>query len=294
MTVAQKTAKANFKKAIEYRKKTGVSLKEAFAHVYGKKVGAAPKKKAAKKAAPKKAAGKKIILLPTIGSILNFKGKIWGIDIGIKQIKVGNEIYFQLMDETNNKPIIKIIPNLSASELDATAYDITEYIKYYTPFASTAIEMQKLKEKLKKWVRMVSKEVNKLNKKTAPKKAAKKVVKKAAPKKAARKKHTKYGKVKAHTRRVAGVKKPESIHKDTKSHNVNIKVVSGVAKSSYALYHNVTSEIDKAKKYILIAENNIIRLKSFGNSPTAKKSIKMLKEYIKEQKTHITQLKKHI
>jgi hypothetical protein len=115
MTAAQKAAKANFKKAIEYRKKTGVSLKEAFAHVYGKKkVGAAPKKKAAKKAAPKK--------------------------------------------------------------------------------------------------------------------AAKKVVKKAAPKKAAKKKHTKYGKVKAHVRRVAGMKKPESVHKDTKSHNVNIRVVSGYKK----------------------------------------------------------------
>jgi hypothetical protein len=151
--------------------------------------------------------------------------------------------------------------------------------------------MQKLKEKLKKWVRMVSKEVNKLNKKPAPKKVA---TKKAAPKKTAKKKHTKYGKVKAHVRRVAGMKKPESVHKDTKSHNVNIRVVSGVGKSSYALYHNVTNEIDKAKKYIIIAENNIIRLKSFGNSPTAKKSIKMLKEYIKEQKTHITQLKKHI
>jgi hypothetical protein len=118
MTAAQKTAKANFKKAIEYRKKTGVSLKEAFAHVYGKKVGAAPKKKAAKKAAPKKAA-KKVV------------------------------------------------------------------------------------------------------KKAAPKKVAKKT----APKKAAKKKHTKYGKVKAHVRRVAGV------HKDTKSHNVNIRVVSGVGKS---------------------------------------------------------------
>jgi hypothetical protein len=49
MTAAQKTAKAKFKQAIAYRQKTGVSLKEAFAHVYGKKVGAAPKKKAAKK-----------------------------------------------------------------------------------------------------------------------------------------------------------------------------------------------------------------------------------------------------
>jgi hypothetical protein len=118
MTAAQKTAKANFKKAIEYRKKTGVSLKEAFAHVYGKKVGAAPKKKATKKAAPKKAA-KKVV------------------------------------------------------------------------------------------------------KKAAPKKVAKK----AAPKKAANKKHTKYGKVKSHYRRVAGV------HKDTKSHNVNIRVVSGISKN---------------------------------------------------------------
>jgi hypothetical protein len=125
MTAAQTAAKAKFKKAIEYRKKTGVSLKEAFAHVYGKKVGAAPKKKAAKKAAPKKAA-KKVV------------------------------------------------------------------------------------------------------KKAAPKKVAKK----AAPKKVAKKKHTKYGKVKAHTRRVAGV------HKDTKSHNVNIRVVSGFQKIDFTRINN--------------------------------------------------------
>jgi len=40
MTAAQKTAKAKFKQAIAYRQKTGVSLKEAFAHIYGRKVGA--------------------------------------------------------------------------------------------------------------------------------------------------------------------------------------------------------------------------------------------------------------
>ena len=44
MTAAQKTAKAKFKQAIAYRQKTGVSLKEAFAHIYGKKVGAVKKK----------------------------------------------------------------------------------------------------------------------------------------------------------------------------------------------------------------------------------------------------------
>jgi DNA repair protein RadC len=53
MTQAQKTAKEKFKKAIEYRKKTGVSLKEAFAHVYGKKVGAVKKKSVKKKAVKK-------------------------------------------------------------------------------------------------------------------------------------------------------------------------------------------------------------------------------------------------
>jgi len=125
MTAAQTAAKAKFKKAIAYRQKTGVSLKEAFAHVYGKKVGAAPKKKASKKAAPKKAA-KKVV------------------------------------------------------------------------------------------------------KKAAPKKVAKKVVKKQSTLldfRIDKKTNTKKGKVKAHTRRVAGV------HKDTKSHNVNIRVVSGISKN---------------------------------------------------------------
>ena len=54
MTQAQKIAKEKFKKAIAYRKKTGATLKEAFAFVYGKNVSpvkkkAAPKKKAASK-----------------------------------------------------------------------------------------------------------------------------------------------------------------------------------------------------------------------------------------------------
>lgn len=66
MTQAQKIAKDKFKKAIAYRTKTGVSLKEAFAHIYGKKVSSvkkkvAPKKKAAaKKVTTKKALPKKV------------------------------------------------------------------------------------------------------------------------------------------------------------------------------------------------------------------------------------------
>jgi hypothetical protein len=60
MTAAQKTAKAKFKQAIAYRQKTGVSLKDAFAHIYGKKVGAVKKKAAPKKKAAKKVVKKKI------------------------------------------------------------------------------------------------------------------------------------------------------------------------------------------------------------------------------------------
>ena len=68
MTAAQKTAKLKFKQAIAYRQKTGVTLKEAFAHIYGKKkVGvvkkkAAPKKKVAKKVVKKKIGYSKIRL----------------------------------------------------------------------------------------------------------------------------------------------------------------------------------------------------------------------------------------
>jgi hypothetical protein len=60
MTQAQKTAKAKFKQAIAYRQKTGVSLKEAFAHIYGRKVGAVKKKAASKKKVLKKVAKKKV------------------------------------------------------------------------------------------------------------------------------------------------------------------------------------------------------------------------------------------
>jgi hypothetical protein len=62
ISIAQKKARKNFKKAIEYKKKTGCSLKEAFAHVKGKKIVTKKviKKKAVKKVSVKKAAKKKV------------------------------------------------------------------------------------------------------------------------------------------------------------------------------------------------------------------------------------------
>ena len=78
MTQAQKTAKAKFKQAIAYRQKTGVSLKEAFAHIYGRKVGAVKKKAATK--------GKLINLYSKIGDIEKYNGTILGVKIGVKKI----------------------------------------------------------------------------------------------------------------------------------------------------------------------------------------------------------------
>lgn len=192
MTAAQKTAKANFKKAIEYRKKTGVSLKEAFAHVYGKKVGAAPKKKAA----PKKAAKKKA--------------------------------------------------------------------------------------------------------------APKKVAKKAAPKKAAKKKHTKYGKVKAHTRRVAGVKKKVSEQSVlNKIHKVKDQVsqldelqhkhmIGAFDKHIFSKLENISKEIDQRENVIKSVVSRKIDLVSKNGLSWYKNFLKEAKGYVAELKKHKTELKKFI
>lgn len=72
MTLAQKKARENFKKAIEYRKNTGCSLKQAFAHIKGKST--VIKKKATIKKVVKKKVGvikKKTAKKPSEKSILN-------------------------------------------------------------------------------------------------------------------------------------------------------------------------------------------------------------------------------
>ena len=125
-----------------------------------------------------------------------------------------------------------------------------------------------------------------VSKKHAKKKAAKKKAVGVIKKKVVRKTATKRAKKKPTEKTVLkSIKHAVSVQK---AH------MSGVSASSFSLYNNVSEHIDKAKKHIIMAENHIYRLKEYGNSPTAKKSIKMWKEYIKEQKTHIAQLKKHI
>jgi len=168
MTAAQKAAKVKFKQAIAYRQKTGVSLKEAFAHIYGKKkVGAAPKKKAVakKKAAPKKAA-KKVV------------------------------------------------------------------------------------------------------KKAAPKKAAKRVVKKAAPKKSV------------------------SLHKDTKSHNVNIRVMSGMESATIGNVKYLFEQIRKAEGQFQILKDRKKRDKKLVGFDA--KLFQRYPGYIRSLKKQLSEAKKNI
>ena len=96
MTQAQKTAKAKFKQAIAYRQKTGVTLKEAFAHIYGKKT--TTKKKAVKKVIRKKTVKKRL------GSIKKKKITETGILNRIHNVKKSVD----KLDEAQHKHMSKL------------------------------------------------------------------------------------------------------------------------------------------------------------------------------------------
>jgi len=181
MTQAQKTAKAKFKQAIAYRQKTGVSLKEAFSHIYGKKTAT---KKVAKKAVRKKAAKKRI-------------GKV---DTKLKK---------QLASKGKKMP---------------HGYDVV---------------------KRKRKIGAVS-------------------------------------------------KKATTMHKDTKSHNVNIRVMSGIEDRMFKDLYSLREKIANTKQAILklqsINKYEIPQKDRFLYS----KKLKDYKKYLVELNTHYRELKKHI
>jgi hypothetical protein len=122
MTAAQKTAKDKFKKAIAYRQKTGVSLKEAFAHIYGKKIGAvkkkaAPKKKAVKKvvrkAAPKKKAVKRVVKKKL--TRLDYDKRYQAKKPGKRTSASGNTYYENRANRSDKGKLLGIESNLSMS-----------------------------------------------------------------------------------------------------------------------------------------------------------------------------------
>jgi len=139
MTQAQKIAKAKFKQAIAYRTKTGVSLKEAFAHIYGKKKVVKKttpkkiaKKKVVKKAAPKKVAKKKVVkkVAKKVGAVKRKKITEQGILNRIHKVKKGVE----QLDEAQHKHMMSGLHKIVGK------VDGKYYIEYTTNMGYKKIE----------------------------------------------------------------------------------------------------------------------------------------------------------
>jgi len=142
MTAAQKTAKAKFKQAIAYRQKTGVSLKEAFAHIYGKKVKAVVKKR--------------------LGALpVGFKGSIY--DIGFKivnQYDIYNDVS-AIMEDTNNGNRIVTFDGKGSPKDKAEA--IVSYISKTTNIQGGYRDDKQLYSRMLKFATNMQKEVKDFN-----------------------------------------------------------------------------------------------------------------------------------
>jgi len=91
-------------------------------------------------------------------------------------------------------------------------------------------------------------------------------------------------------RKVGAVKKSATtMHKDTKSHNVNIRVMSGIG--SHAIDRIKTAMSHLANYETMVKKYMSLPLKERKANAAA---IKKLKHLVAETKTHITQLKKSI
>lgn len=146
---AQKIARENFKKAIEYRKKTNCTLKQAFAHIKGKK--AAPKKVGAikKKAAPKKVAKKKAPKkLKYAGTLKKQDGKrMYKYSLGKKPTEktILNKIHkvkkeVDNLDEAQHKHMSSVKSKKIGAWYDHKPYTLTQLKKIHKDFFRTGYE----------------------------------------------------------------------------------------------------------------------------------------------------------
>jgi hypothetical protein len=132
-------------------------------------------------------------------------------------------------------------------------------------------------------------------KKTAKKKVA---LKKAAPKKKVAKKSAYKLVRKKVARKKAAPSKLKSLHKDSKSHNVNIKVMSGmgsVKKISSEDYNRYREKIERVDGFIFSIDQ---QLKNPRFSAAEKKSLRQAKKDYKtlraDYKFYLSQIKKRM
>ena len=87
----------------------------------------------------------------------------------------------------------------------------------------------------------------------------------------------------------------KSMHKDTQSHNVSIRVMSGINSKAMKQYHDAVKGLEQWNKVLLDLDKvkNHYSLSSLDKT-LVRNDIKRIKNVIKEQKQHIKELKKHI
>jgi hypothetical protein len=184
MTQAQKIAKEKFKKAIEYKKKTGCSLKEAFAHVYGRKVGAV-KEAPVKKVSPGKHVDTKshnvnIKIVSGIDTEYNILGK----KVKVKEVLNDKNIYYKI--NIDNADIEYIYPNYRQEEiLNNVAPNISRYIINTIGYKSSK-QINEIKKNVIKLCISLLKKLKKENEKIKKAVVKKVAVKKPVAKKIAR------------------------------------------------------------------------------------------------------------
>jgi hypothetical protein len=88
---------------------------------------------------------------------------------------------------------------------------------------------------------------------------------------------------------------PKSLHKDTKSHNVNIRVMSGIKSYSMEALKHALNRIEYVQGNLDII-NNHLKLKSPDkvHNKNLRNAKKINTEILRELKTHLKEIKKHI
>jgi len=84
------------------------------------------------------------------------------------------------------------------------------------------------------------------------------------------------------------------MHTDTKSHNVNIRVVSGINTNTIQEIKRILELEEKWKKVLFILEGQKKVEKNFTNKKLLSRDIMKVKNVIKDLKKNISNLKKHI
>jgi len=96
-------------------------------------------------------------------------------------------------------------------------------------------------------------------------------------------------------KKIGAVKKSATtMHKDTKSHNVNIRVMSGVSNKAMEDLKKTTQWIRTIENEILNHTLTIKQTKELWAKKILRQNIVKLKKMLREYKQHANELKKHI